>query len=190
MINDMRVVRLILSVVLSISAFQMSAQKLSVSTNVLDWSSLGTFNGEASYALGKHWSVGADAKYNPFSYGKRASGKRMQARQQSYSAGTRYWPWHIYSGWWLSGKIRYQEYNVGGILSEETVEGDRFGGGVGLGYTYMLHPHFNLEFGAGVWMGYGVYTKYRCPVCGPIEGKGEKFFILPSDAIIALAYVF
>lgn len=186
----MRVVKMILSIMLCLPALQMFAQKLSVSTNLLDWSGLGTLNGEASFAIGKHWSVGADAKYNPFSYGKKEVGKRMQARQQSYSAGTRYWPWHIYSGWWLRGNIKYQEYNVGGIFSEKTVEGDRFGGEVGAGFTYMLHPHFNLELGAGVWAGYDIYTKYRCPVCGPIEGKGEKYFILPSEAIIALAYVF
>jgi len=187
MVMDRIVCCCILSFLMASGAF---AQKSSVSTNVLDWSSLGTMNGGFSYSLSRHWSVTADVKYNPFSYDKGASHKRMQAKQQSYSAGTRYWPWHIYSGWWISGRIRYQEYNFGGVFSVKTSEGDRFGGGFGLGYTHMIHPHFNLELGAGLWGGYETYVTYACPVCGATIGKGSKFFILPSDAIFALAYVF
>jgi hypothetical protein len=166
------------------------SQKISLSTDVMGWAGLGTMNGEVSYSLARHWGIVVGMKYNPFSYDKGQSGKKFQARQRSYYIGTRYWPWHIYSGWWLVGRLRYQEYNMGGIFSDSTYEGDRLGSGIGFGYTYMLNPHFNIEFGLGLWAGYDKYTEYECPVCGLTVGKGESFFILPSDILIALAYVF
>ena len=114
----------------------------------------------------------------------------MQARQRTVSLGGRYWPWHIHSGWWLSGKAQYQEYNRGGLTEAETSEGDRIGGSLGGGYTYMLSPSLNLEIGAGVWAGYERYTTYACPECGRVVGQGERRFVLPNDFLLGLVYVF
>ena len=100
------------------------------------------------------------------------------------------WPWHTMSGWWFAGKLRYQEYCYGGIFSEEAEEGDRVGAGLYAGYTYMLTRHLNLEFGAGFWSGMALYRRYSCPVCGLTVGAGRKYFLLPDDIMISLAYVF
>ena len=100
------------------------------------------------------------------------------------------WPWHTWSGWWFAGKLRWQEYNVGGIISPETREGDRFGTGLYAGYTYMLGTHFNLEMGLGVWAGTDIYSLYSCPVCGVTLESGKNFFVLPDDMMISLVYVF
>lgn len=164
------------------------AQEFSVSTNVVDYANFGTLNVEASYGLARHWTLDAGVKYNPFSFGE---GEDLKLnRQRSISAGARYWPWHIFSGWWLYGAMRYQEYNFGGVLSPQTSEGDRYGGSLGGGYTYMINPHFNLDFGLGIWAGYDVYTSYACQTCGRKVDSGEKFFILPSDIILALTFIF
>ena len=102
----------------------------------------------------------------------------------------RYWPWYVYSGWWVGGKVQYQEYNWGGLTSDKTEEGDRFGAGISAGYTYMLAPHVNLDFGLGLWGGYDKYKRYSCPVCGLTEASGDRFFILPNDVTLALSFVF
>ena len=94
------------------------------------------------------------------------------------------------SGWWFAGKFRYQEYCYGGIMSDEAEEGDRFGGGLYAGYTYMLSKHFNVEFGVGLWSGMALYRRYSCAVCGMTIGSGRKYFLLPDDFMISLAYVF
>ncbi|MDO4213892.1 MAG: DUF3575 domain-containing protein [Bacteroidales bacterium] len=165
-----------------------SAQSFSISTNAVDLAGLGTLNCEAAYGVARHWTVNASVKYNPFSYGQ--GEQIVRYRQRALSAGARYWPWHVFSGWWLSGNVRYQEYNHGGLLDEKSVEGDRFGTGVAGGYTYMLSPHLNLDFGLGVWAGYDIYKRYSCPTCGRIEGSGGKFFVLPSEIIVALTFIF
>ncbi len=164
------------------------AQNFALSTNLVEYANFGTLNLEASYAVDRHWSLNASAKYNPFIYN---SGEdALVQKQRSLSTGARFWPWHIFSGWWLSGMVKYQEYSSGGIRSPQTTEGDRFGAGLGGGYTYMISPKINLEFGAVFWSGYDKYTSYRCPTCGRVTDKGSKIFFLPSDIMLGLSYIF
>ena len=83
-----------------------------------------------------------------------------------------------------------QEYNYGGITSRATREGDRVGAGVYAGYTYMLGPHFNLEFGLGAWAGVDWYDIYSCQVCGLTVDSGNGLFVLPDDIMVSVVYVF
>lgn len=166
------------------------AQKVSLSTNVLGYAALGTINADVSYAFSRHWSIVAGARYNPFTFRPDDSDSQFQCRQQSYSFGVRAWPWHIWSGWWFSSKIRYQEYNFGGILSRRTQEGDRVGLGFYSGYTYMLSRHFNIEFGLGLWGGLDMFRVYSCQICGLTVDEGRKGFLLPDDLMISFVYVF
>lgn len=165
-----------------------AAQNVAVTTNVLDYVNFGTLNVEASCGIARQWSLSAGVKYNPFSFGE---GKGEFAdRQRSIDAGARFWPWHIYSGWWLSGKLKWQEYNRGGLLSEGSVEGDRYGGSLGAGYTFMLNTHLNLDVGLGLWGGYDKYHAYDCVRCGRLVGGGEKIFVLPNDILLTISYIF
>ena len=183
--------RLILIAVSMILTTSMaSAQKLSLSTNLIDYLCLGTLNADASYTVGQHWSLTAGVKYNPFTFHGGDSDRQVQLRQQSYAIGTRYWLWHSFSGWWVGAKVRYQEYNHGGLLSRETEEGDKVGLGMSAGYTYMISRHFNVEFGIGTWGGRAWYRRYSCPVCGLTVSEGKKWFVLPDDFMISFAYVF
>lgn len=183
-------VRLSIAFVLMFLCREMPARTFSVSTDILGYARLGTMNLDASYAVARRWSLTAGVRYNPFTFRKGDPEKQFQYRQQSYSVGMRVWPWHTWSGWWFAGKLRYQEYNKGGIISLKTEEGDRFGAGLYAGYTHMLSSHFNLEFGVGLWTGMASYREYSCPVCGITMSRGNKFFLLPDDFMISIAYVF
>lgn len=165
------------------------AQRFNVSTNILEYANLGTLNLDASCGVARKWSIGLGVRYNPFSFESEKKGV-FYNRQQSYSFGARYWLWHVNSGWWMGSKIRYQEYSSGGWRSSGAEEGDRYGVGLYGGYSYMILPHLNLEFGLGLWTGGARYRTYSCPVCGITESAGDKMFILPDDLMIALAYVF
>lgn len=168
----------------------LQGRRFSVSTNLLGYAQLGTMNVDFSYALSRKWSLLVGARYNPFTYNEAEPQNQFQLRQQSYSVGARLWPWHTWSGWWFSSKLRYQEYNQGGIISRETSEGDRVGLGLYSGYTLMLSKHFNMEFGIGFWGGLDIYTRYSCPECGLTVDQGQKFFMLPDDVMVSVAYVF
>ena len=146
----------------------LSAQKASVSTNLVGYMNLVTLNLETSCPVARHWSIYAGAKYNPFTFNLGEGREDARNKQQAYYAGTRYWPWNVYSGWWMAGKVMYQEYNSGGIFSPDTQEGDRFGFSIGGGYSHMIGKKLNIEFGAGLWSGMDWFTRYSCPVCGDI----------------------
>ena len=166
-----------------------SAQRFSVGTDAVDWLSLGTMNMEASAAVSRAVSIHVGAGLNPWSFREGDPESQFQLRQGTVRAGARWWPWHIYSGWWMGAHARYSVYNEGGILSRETEEGDAWGGGLSGGYAVMLSDRWNLDLGAGVWGGGKKYTVYACPVCGVKTEGGTKAFILP-DAHVAIQLIF
>ena len=173
-----------------LSCIPSAAQRFSVSTNLLGYACLGTLNADVSLSVSQNWSLTAGVKYNPFTFGADDPENQMQLRQRAFSFGARMWPWHNASGWWLAGKLRYQEYNLGGILTRETEEGDKAGFGMYAGYTLMVSRHFNVEFGLGLWSGAAWYKKYSCQSCGLTIENGRKWFLHPDDLMISLAYVF
>lgn len=135
---------------------------------------------EASAGVSRHWSADASVRYNPFS---------EVPSQRSFALGGRYWPWYVYSGMWLSGKARYQEYRSA-ESEDHSGEGDRYGGSFSLGYSRMLSRHLNLDFGLGVWGGYETYSVYDCGTCGSLREKGQKYFLRADELVLSLTYVF
>ena len=168
-------VLLIASPVHAQSAFD---TKYALRANMAEFVQGATLNMEASVGFSRHWSADADVRYNPYD--------EVQ-RQRSFGLGARWWPWYVYSGVWLSGKARYQEFSV---ASDETAEGDRYGGSLTAGYSRMLGRHFNLDLGLGLWGGYETYSVYACETCGRIRERGAKYFLRPDELIVALTFVF
>ena len=156
------------------------AQELSLSTNLADYAAGGTLNIGAAYGVSRHWTLNAQGRYNPYA---------MQ-RQRTLAAGTRWWPWHMYSGWWMGAGLQWQEYSEAARQGPETSEGDRFGGSLSGGYSAMLGPHINLDFGLGLWGGYSLYTTYACRTCGRRVASGSGVFILPNELILGISYIF
>lgn len=179
-----------------------TAQTWAVAVNAADAVELGTIGVEGSAAVGQHWSIHANAKVNPWTFGRRDTSAdnnglfqspnpdQKQDRKQVYAAGVRWWPWNVYSGWWIGGKGQYQEFNYGGLLTETSQEGDAFGAGFSGGYSLMLKEHWNLDFGLGVWGGWTKYRKFAYPENGKITEEGHKWFFLPNEAILSLVYIF
>ena len=172
-----------------------TAQQVSVSTNAIEWLNLGTINGELGVSVSRHFSIHVGARYNPWTFNRGdtkarytdplgETEKQFENRKQAYNLSVRWWPW-----WWYV-RGQYMEYNRGGLFNHTAEEGDNVGGGIGVGYTYMLHKHWNIEFGAGIWAGQSKYTSYRCTNCGTVLDKGTKFFVLPDDVFVSIIYVF
>lgn len=182
--------KIIITLLLAVLPVLGRAQNWSVSTNVLDYVSLGTMNAEVSAGVGRRVTIEASARVNPWTFHKGDPSRQMQNRHQTYALGMRYWPWHIYSGWWISADAQYQEYNRGGIISQKTEEGDAFGLSAGAGYSLMLHEKVNLDFGVTLWAGQKTFISYACPSCGRITDKGSKWFVMPNEIRVAIQYIF
>ena len=175
------------------------AQTWAVAVNAADMADLGTIGVEGSAAVSQHWSIHAGAKFNPWTFAKKdtfnglfsePNPDQKQDRKQTYAVGARWWPWNVYSGWWVGGKAQYQEYNRGGIFTKMAEEGDAFGAALSGGYSLMLKEHWNLDFGLGVWGGWTKYRKYEYPENGKLIEQGQKWFFLPNEVILSIVYIF
>lgn len=174
---------------LCISYVEASGQRWSIGTNIVDYANLATLNVESSVAIAQHYSFNAGVRFNPWTFRHGSEEKQFENRKRCCYAGVRYWPWHIYSGWWTALQLQYQEYNRGGWLIQQTEEGDAYGVCLSLGYTLMVHKSLNIEFGAGVWAGSTQYADYSCPYCGDILDRGSKFFFWPNNVMVSLVYI-
>lgn len=190
---------ILLTAILLCSGFKSGAQVVSVGTNVLEWADFLTPNASVQYATGQHWSLEAAARYNCWSWRTAGTFEERQvnekkARQQAYSLGVRWWPWNVYSGWWVAAHVQYQEYDYGGLASFKWLPnneaGDAFGAALLAGYDLQIHKHWNLEFGLGFWGGYKFYSAYALPWNGRLLDKGSKFFFQPDQAMVSVIYVF
>ena len=209
----MKKVKLVILSLFSLSLAQTaSAQQWAVAVNAADMVSLGTISAEGSVSVGQHATINAVAKVNPWTFNKNRP-EQFQNRQQTYSIGARWWPWNVYSGWWMAGRAQYQQYNRGGLrvlgvmngMSDQvrhdgrtgsrvepgmTEEGDAYGLSLGAGYSLMLGKHVNIDFGLEVWGGRTIYTVYACPTCGKVTESGKKWFFLPNDLVLSFQWVF
>lgn len=174
--------------------FEASAQDWSLSINAADLANLATMNVDVGIAVDRHWTLNGGVKYNPWTFKRNENTRQItgqyQNRKLSVSAGARWWPWNVYSGWWTGSRIQYQAYNRGGLRKKSTEEGDAFGLAFSGGYSMMLNKHINLDLGFGIWGGYTLYTRYSCPKCGEILDKGGKWFVLPNEVIVSLSFIF
>lgn len=190
--NDMdtKVKKWVLSGAFLLFSLMMEGQKFYVGTNSLGYANFLTINAEFGMAVAKNWTIMLNGKYNPFTYNAGEASGQLQNKQMTVSAGARYWPFYVYSGFFYGAKMQFSSYNQGGIISKETTEGNAAGLGLLFGYSLLITRWLNLEFGAGFWGGGKKYTTYACPRCGRIIGSGSKFFIAPNDAMVNIVFTF
>lgn len=173
-----------------LSDFSVDAQHITVSTNALQWASLGTMNANAGISVSRHFSLEAGARYNPFTFHK-SSGLMLRNKQTTAYAGVRWWPWYVFSGWWISGRGQYSKFSETGIWRYALNEGTGIGMVISGGYTLMISRKINIEFSVGGWAGQYIDHKlYHCPLCKEIRESGPKQFIALDDVAISVVYMF
>ena len=169
-----------------------SAQKkVAFGTNVLEWAYLGTVNLEAGVGVSQHVSLTAGGKLNLWSFDDQDRDIVVQDQRQNAFFGMRYWPWYVYSGWWAGFKGQYEKRYSSGVWRPALEESTAVGGVLSAGYAIMLHKHFNIDFGAGIFGGrYLDYTLYRCADCAVIRQQGPRNFIKVDDIMVSLTFIF
>ena len=167
------------------------SKNVAVSTNVFDWGDFGTINAEVDYAVSRYITLQADLKYNPWEF--KSGNQNIKAvynKQMSAAIGVRYWPWYVFSGWWICGKVQYTDYSITGVWRPALDTGKALGAGLSAGYTFMLTKNLNLEVGAGFWGG-GLlqHAVYHSPG-GDLREQGPKGFIAVNDIKISVQWLF
>ena len=169
-----------------------NAQKVSVSTDLMDWAYLWTVNAEANVSVSQHVTVLAGAKINPWMYDLKKSGKELYECQNTVYAGVRYWPWHVFSGWWIGAKAQYSSFKRTGLFNNPKLKtGKSIGAGLSGGYTFMLNERLNLDLGLGFWGGRHLkYSEYETPKAEVPAINAPKNFIAVDELTVGLMYIF
>lgn len=176
--------------------YEETHSKFDISTNLFDWADFGTVNLDFGVALSRHFSFQIGGKYNNWEFANTKGPVYLTKNQQmSGSLGFRYWPWYVFSGWWISAKAQYCDYSECGVWRQDLDEGTAVGGGLSTGYSWMLGKHFNLEFGVGFWGGRLLdQNVYHCPgdcyAAGDAYMSGPRTFLAVNDINISLHWLF
>lgn len=166
------------------------AQKVSLNTDLVDWGYFGTINLEAGISVSQHFSLMAGARYNPWEFKTRLD-KDMYKKQITEYVGARWWPWYVYSGWWVGAKVQHSYFSETGMWRPALENKQAIGAGLSGGYTLMLHKNLNLEFSAGLWGGrYYKYKLYECPECMVLRTDEPRNFLDIEDISISIMYIF
>lgn len=172
---------------------EVQPKKWSVYTNLADYVDA-TFNVGCQYALAKHWTADALVQYNTHSYGW----KDRYSERKLLSLGARWWPWCVYSGWWIKGAAVIQDYHAAGKLTlaedpDVPERGDAYGFGVSAGYSLPLTKYFNLEAGVGMLGGWKRFAQYTdTTFATPLAGSETlvKGFCRLGEISLSAVFVF
>ncbi len=183
--------KIILLVALSLFSYYASAQRFTVSTNLIDWANYGTTNLELGFSVSQHVSLVAGGKYNPWDFSK--GDEAIYNKNKVGYIGARYWLWYVNSGLWFQLKGQYADYSITGTWRHALDQGKAAGAGLAVGYTFMISKHFNIELGAGGWGGYLLeHNLYECTDCMRLRTaeSGPRAFIDLDNITAALVFVF
>jgi len=168
--------KILIVVLFAFVSLSAGAQRFSIGTNAIDWANFGTANLDLGLSVAQHVSLVAGAKYNPWDFSK--ADEQIYNKLMDFYAGLRIWTWYANSGLWFQIKGQYADYKITGTWRHALDEGKAVGGGLAIGYSYMINDHFNIEIGAGGWGGYLLeHNLYECADCKRIRESGPRAFI-------------
>lgn len=161
---------------------------LSISTNLLALGAFGTLEADLGVGISHNGSLHLEGIYNPFSW--QLTNRTLHHKQATIALQGRYWLWYIYSGWYLAGKLQHSIFNRGGYRCPKIKEGTATGGGIEVGYDWMVGKYTNIEFAFGIWGGWESSKTYASARCGKLLAQSEKAFLKADRMTIALQFVF
>ncbi len=170
--------------------YEKKYRNFAISTNMLSLAALGTVSAEFQYEIHRHVSLGAQMRFNPWTYNRGVEGQ-FQHNEQTFSFGAKYWPWYVYAGWWFGGSAQFQNYRNGGCFWDKTnEEGKAYGLGLSLGYSILLRKWLNVDIAIGGWGGYKDYVTYDNSRFQTAVGMGKKFFLAPNEVSVSAVFLF
>lgn len=199
-----RLIQLFIIYLLSMSAHFISAQEIAtpvkelkqpsftLKTNIL-YDATATFNIGTEIRLDKKKTLTLPVNFNPWTF---SEGKKL--KHIATQPELRFWTCEAFNGLYWGIHAHAGQFNLGGVklpfgifstLKDHRYEGYFYGGGVGLGYQWILNNRWNLELGMGVGYAYIGYDKFECGTCGRKLKDDTKHYLGVDRAAISLIYI-
>lgn len=203
-----KLVSLLFTLLLPLS---MLGQTVGVKTNLLHWASV-TPNMAVEVGLAKHVTAELYGAYNSFRIIKKGHTKWKHWFVQPE---VRYWTCEKFNGFFVGVHAMGGQFNMVGFkvppiaysfndsyldkLHNYRYEGDFVGGGISLGYQFVISPRWNIELSLGGGYNHVWYRQFEPNMCGaridPIgkDGKypkytGEANYVGPTKATISFVF--
>lgn len=180
-----------------------SAQRLALKNNII-YDAVRTPNLSLEMAMGDKWTLDTQVGMNFFFYPTDPTKPNYTTKKWSHwlvQPELRYWTCDVFNGWFVGLHGHGGQMNVGGInipyfilqnkdniMKNHRYEGYFYGGGLSLGYQWLLGNRFNLELSLGAGYTRFEYTKFNCASCGERLGKGGADYIGPTKATLSLVF--
>lgn len=170
---------LFLSAVPSKLCAQTWALKTNLLTDALLIPTLGV-----EYALSNHSSVSLVGTYMPFTVGEK------KYKNWSVQPELRFWRDEPYAGLFfgvnaVGGGFNINNVHVGGLYGKQR-QGKMVGGGISIGYQFVLSDFWSLELAIGAD---ALYCNYERFLNGISEGRHNSFTVLPIGTGISFVYI-
>lgn len=143
------------------------AQELVLKSNLL-YDLTGTIDLGGEYVCGASNTVSLHVSYNPWECDDNKKMKLLLVQPEF-----RWWKNAPFMGLFTGVQASFAQYNMGGTTPFTTIRNNRyqgtsFGGGVTMGYHWMLGNLWNLEVGLSFGYLYFDYNKYGQPENAPL----------------------
>lgn len=192
-------------VMVMLSSTTCRAQELALKTNLL-YDAMTTPNIGVEIGLGRKTTGQVFYGYNPWTFsGEGPSAKK--AKHWVVMPEVRWWSCSKMNGWFFGIHGMGGQFNAANVklpstgvffggpdiiksVRNDRVEGKFLGGGVTVGYQWILSRHFNLEAELGAGYDHVWYDRYPCAECGTKIDEGSTNYAGLTKAGLTLMYVF
>lgn len=196
---------LLIGALLLVAISSAFAQKVALKNN-LAYDALLTPNLSLEVALGRKVTLDTQVGANFFLYEKDSRADGYTPKKWSHwmvQPELRLWTCDTFNGWFFGMHAHGGLMNVGGVnipymilqnkenkMADYRYEGWFIGGGVSVGYHWMLSSRFSIEASLGAGYARIMYDKYKCTNCGErLEKDKAADYLGPTKATLSLIYM-
>lgn len=173
-------------------ALNSQAQQVVLKNNLL-YDATTTPNLSLEFGTGRKTTFDVQVGLNPFKFDNNSKLKHILVQPEF-----RYWTCERFNGWFFAAHALGGRFNVGNVklpfdmmkdLQEHRYEGWFLGGGLGIGYQWVLSRRWSLEAELGGGYVYIDYDKFKCAECGMRVKGADKNYWGVTKAALSLIYV-
>ena len=168
------------------------AQQVVLKNNFL-YDATTTPNLSLEVGTGRKTTFDLQVGLNPFEFGNNSKLKHILVQPEF-----RYWTCERFNGWFFAAHALGGRFNAGNVkfpfglmkgLQDHRYEGWYVGGGLGVGYQWVLSRRWSLEAELGGGYVYFDYNKFKCTECGTRVADTHKNYWGVTKAALSLIYV-